>query len=715
MKIRDGYIETKIGGMPGDTDLRAVYCLIERVAGKDYAGAVTLERYGYDGFDSFEVSDAGDKILIRASSGSGFAAGFNAYLRERCGYCVGALSVTGALPPVPPKVGEPICRRSRFLHRFFFNYCTFCYTYAFDGWEEWEKTLDYLILSGYNLILNPVGAESVWRSVLLGIGYTEKEADGFLCGPAFCAWQWMMNLTGWAGGAPAHWYDERRELAGRINRRLHEFGISTAVPGYAGMVPADFKKRFPDAKILDQGRWCGFDRPALLMPDDPLFARMADAYYGEYRKIPGTRESHYWSADPFHEGGITDGADLSLFGRGVYERMAAGDPKAVWLLQGWSGNPKPEMLRSVPEGRAMIVNLSADSNGGQELFGGLPWCWCSVFFFGGQYYIGGNVEKVLSDPRRCLGDERTNVVGIGYMPESVNCGGISYEAFAYSAFADDVSLEAFVRYYLDTVYGYRGERLYGAWMKMCRDILSGRKPCSGESALCARPALDVEHTSTWSGKPDPYADQSGLVGFISDMLEEYDALKDNPAYRRDLMEAARQAVANLAWYFTDRIKASYASKDAEKLSYFGGELLSLFGVQSALVSGFSDMRLGSWLEKAKRLGRTAAEKAYFEWNARVLITLWADREGAVLLRDYSAREWQGLLEDFYRPRWESFISRLEISLLTGSELAEIDHYDEELPFVYRKKEYPAPTVPDLRGAVKAALGKIASAGVEYKK
>ena len=131
----------------------------------------------------------------------------NAYLKERCGYSIGILSTSGTLPLVPPAVGEAIKRKSKFLYRYFFNYCTFSYTYAFDNWEEWEKTLDYLLLSGYNLILNPIGLETVWRNTLLSIGYTEKQADEFLCGPAFYAWQWMMNMTGWAGGVPKWWYE----------------------------------------------------------------------------------------------------------------------------------------------------------------------------------------------------------------------------------------------------------------------------------------------------------------------------------------------------------------------------------------------------------------------------------------------------------------------------------------------------------------------------
>jgi len=705
MEVKDIYIRTKNRIVPA-ADLGELYALIERVAGKAYKEVIDVELCDNDGFDSYEISDHEGRIFIRGSSGPGIAAGFSAYLKERCGYSVGALDVTGTLPATPPAVGEPIQRRSPYIWRYFFNYCTFCYTYAFDNWEDWEKPLDYLALSGYNLILNPIGLESVWRSVLLELGYSEKEAEDFICGPAFYAWQWMMNLTGWAGGAPPHWYEERLELAGKINRRLHGLGISTASPGFAGMVPADFAAHFPESNPIGQGPWCGFVRPALLMPWDPLFNRAADLFYRESKKIPGAEHTHVYSADPFHEGGVTNGIDLYAYGTGVYRKMAECDPEAVWMLQGWTNTPKPDVIRSIPEDRILIMNLSGDNWQGQELYAGAPWCYCDVYFFGGQYYFYGNPEKVLTNPSRCLEDENTNLVGIGFMPESVNCCGIVYEAFAYAAFSDSTDLESFIRYYLNIRYGLCTERLVSAWKTACREIMNGKSIYCGESALCARPTLDVRHTSSWSTKPDPDADQSILIDFIETLFGEYGCLKNNPAYRRDLMDAVSSLIANYSWHVVDKIKAAYAAKDAEALSRRGEDMLALIDIENELVSSFPDMRLGTWIEKARRHGRTAAEREYFEWNARTLITLWGDRSGASSLRDYAARSWQGLLEDFYRPRWESFLSRLEISLLTGNELESINAYDEELPFVYRKKAYSSSPSGDLESAVRSALALV---------
>ena len=706
MKIKEEYIRIKKDSMPRTADTKEVTALIARIAGAAYAEAITLALREGDGFDAYEVTDREGGILIRGTSGVALAAGFNAYLRARCGYAVGALTTSGELPPAPPAVGEPIVGKSRFLYRYFFNYCTFSYTYAFDDFADWERTLDYLLLSGYNLILNPIGLECVWRDTLRSLGYRDGEIDKFLCGPAFYAWQWMMNMTGWAGGAPAHWYEARRDLAGRINRRLHAFGAATVAPGYAGMVLPDFGERFPDAEILPQGKWCGFERPALLLPTCPRFGEVADAFYAASKRIAGAEDTHYYSVDPFHEGGITDGIDLADFGRRILARMQAQDAHAVWMLQGWTTSPKPEMLAALPDGRAIVTNLSAHRSCASGLYAGVPWIYATVFCYGGQYNFQGAAEAILAGPFRAMARKDINLIGMGYMPESVNCNEVIYEILAHNAFGEEMTLEEFAPHYLRTRYRHTAPALEAAFIDLCRLVLDGKQTYSGESALCARPTLTVKSTSTWGKGANPYGDRSALRTYIAAMLAEYDTLSRNPTYRKDLAEAARQAIANLSWYFVEGIKVAYAAQDAEALSRAGRELLSLFDLQTAIVATDRDMLLGRWLEKAKRHGRTEAERAYFEWNARVQITLWASREGAAQLHDYAAREWQGLLEDFYRPRWESFLSRLEISLVTDTPLSEIRHYDEELPFVYRKGVYPTEPWGDLRAAVTAALERL---------
>ena len=715
MKIQRTYVDMKNRNTPDVFDSAAITALIKRIAGDVYAQTFVFEQAESDGFDCFEVFAKDNKICIRANAGVSAAAGFNQYLKEVCHYSVGILSTSGSLPAEPPVPDIPIRRKSKFLYRYFFNYCTFSYTYAFDNWSDWEKTLDYLLLSGYNLILNPVGIEWVWKKVLCDLHYTDEDVEAFLCGPAFYAWQWMMNMTGWTGGAPEHWYEQRVKLAGKINERLQSFGASSVIPGYAGMVPDSFTKYFPDSKIVEQGYWVGFKRPGLILPTDPNYDRIADLYYNTCRKIKGADKIAYFSADPFHEGGITEGVDLGAFARGTYKKMSEYAPNAIWVMQEW-GKPKTEIIENLNDGSVLVLSLCADSKPtAADQTDIAPWCYCAVNVFGGQYTMHGAAKEQLLNPFRHLANHTSKIVGIGYMPESVNCNEILYAINAENAFGNGFgSVEDFLKVYSKDRYGKSQSDILETLRKVFLVSFHMDRPLGGESALCARPALDVCRASAWSTPAKPYLDQTILVDYVQAMFAHYDELSEHGGYRMDLLEAARQMLSNLSWYYVDRIRESYFARDLKTLSAFGQKLLRLFELQSDLVSCDRGRMLGTWLKKARRWGKTAEERAYFEKNARLQITLWGDRNAAKYLRDYSAREWQGMLEDFYKPRWERFLARLENALMMQQPLEDIDDYAEEIGFVHAAKRYPVKENHDLKHAVEAVIREVTGERIAYR-
>ncbi len=713
MKIKQSYIDIKRENIKDVFDENAIYGLINRVAGQKYSAKIMLEKAEGDGFDFYEVFDKDDKVCIRANTGVSFARGFNAYLEEICHYSVGALSTSGVLPKNPPSVGKVLKNKSAFLYRYFYNYCTFCYTYAFDTWKEWEKTLDYLLLCGYNLILNPIGIESVWKKVLTKLGYSKKDIKDFLCGPAFYAWQWMMNQSGWAGGVPDSWYDYREKLAGKFNERLQSFGVGIVNAGYVGMVPDNFEKYYPDSNIIKQGEWFKYTRPGFIMPEDINYNKVANLYYTELSKIKGADNVKFYSVDPFHEGGISEGINLNTFISKNFEKMRSFSENAVWVLQEW-GEPKKYISENIPDGGMLMLSLSAEQKDEKAKDQtGAPWCYCSVNYFGGQYYLAGDAYRSLLNPFLHLENNSSSIVGIGYMPESVNCGELIYSIYAKNSFGVKCEPEEFIREYTLKRYGSKDEVIIDAVRNMFFNLFNpDKKIGTSESGLCARPSLDVRNTSTWANYANPYNKQEELKDYVRVMLSFYDKLCAFDGYRNDLLEGARQLVSGLSWYFIEKIKESYTKKDINGVSFFGNELLELFDLQSSLLYTDKNHMLGTWLKKAKRHGKTPEEKAYFEWNARTLITLWGNKTASYYFRDYSAREWQGLLEDFYKPRWERFISRLQLSLLTGKKFLPADDYNEEVAFTFEKKNYPTTPKGNLKKAVEKILAKVSDVKIE---
>lgn len=715
MRVQQNYIEIKKNNIIDNFNPKSIYDLIKRVAGKKYADAFIFEKTESDGFDYYEIFQINEKICIRANTGVSAAAGFNRYLKDICHYSVGALSTSGILPENPPQINTPIKRKSKFLYRYFFNYCTFSYTYAFDDWKDWEKTLDYLLLSGYNLILNPIGIETVWRNVLLKLNYTKKDINKFICGPAFYAWQWMMNMTGWAGGAPDHWYDSRLKLSGKINERLQSFGAAPVFSGYVGMVPDNFCKYFPDSTIIDQGHWVGYKRPGFILPNDPNYNKIADLYYNEIHKISGGNKVCYFSADPFHEGGITEGIDMHAYALGNYNKMIEHCKNAIWVLQEWSFL-QTDIINSIKDGGVLVLSLRGDNKPtNSEKADISPWCYCAVNAFGGQYAMHGAAKQQLLNPFKHLTNKTSKIVGIGYMPESVNCNEILYAINVENAFGDGFdSVEQFLNTYTKDRYGDNPKDIIEALYKVFLISFHIDRPLGGESGLCSRPALDVCRVSAWSTPAKPYLDQTILIDYVKSMFAHYDELSKFDGYKSDLLEAARQIINNLSWYYIERIKESYHAKKINNLSYWGNELLSLYDLQTALLACDKNRMLGTWLKKARRCGKTEAEKTYFEWNARTQITLWGDKRASKYLRDYAAREWHGILNDYYKPRWERFISRLELSLLTGKDFKNIDNYHQEIGFAFEKKRYPSQPYGNLKIAVENILNKVSSEKIQYK-
>ena len=77
-------------------------------------------------------------------------------------------------------------------------------------------------------------------------------------------------------------------------------------------------------------KWNGFDRPGILLPDDPKFTRIANLFYEETEKLYGT--SDYYSIDPFHEAkNLPAELDFGKAGRAIMDAMK----RPIRKLCGW--------------------------------------------------------------------------------------------------------------------------------------------------------------------------------------------------------------------------------------------------------------------------------------------------------------------------------------------------------------------------------------------
>jgi len=693
--------KTKAENIPFYLDQAALTGLVQRIAGIEYSRRIVFNQITANetGMDRYAVSDLpGGKILIEATSGVAAANALRWYLENRCDSYIGPLNRRINFPAEPPAVGERYESESICLYRYFLNYCTFGYTFLFWQWEQWEQFIDWMMLAGYNLVLNPIGNESVWMTALQKMGYTLDEARAFICSPAFYPWQCMNNITGWSGAASMSYYAKRLELAKMINKRIRDFGAEIVAPGWSGMVPQDFDQHFSDSKPYHQGLWCGMPRPSILLQDDPWFPKVGYYYYKTLKELLGT--FCYFSTDPFHEGGDSSKADLGEYAKGCLRQMQEFSPNAVWFLQGWGNNPLREILRALPVSNVLIGDLRSEFGIAEDSFAGYPWLYGTVDNFGGQRRLRGDLNALINQSLSTVMRDDVSAVGLAMFPEGVDTDEMMFDIVAdYAVSSETYNADEWLKRRLRIRYGVDSEAAFEGW-KLIRDyVYIGKEP--RDSGLLSRPSLSVAHVICQTYELT--YDNDILKKAVHLLFKDYDMLCHSDAYRMDVMDAARQLIGNAAWTPIKCIQDSYYTKNEEMFEFNVELLMRYYELQDSLTGTDPHAMLGPWIQKARALGENAAEKAYMEFQARTILTLWGNREGSDELHDYAAREWNGLLRDFYQQRWQSYINILRCSLVTGNKPLDYHRYDAEYYFTTLSTEYSTQPSGDLKNVLSSIL------------
>ena len=97
----------------------------------------------------------------------------------------------------------------------------------------------------------------------------------------------------------------------------------------------------------------------------------------------------------------------------------------------------------------------------------------------------------------------------------------------------------------------------------------------------------------------------------------------------------------------------------------------------------------------------------YEWNARVQITTWGNRNAADKggLRDYAHKEWNGILKDFYYMRWKTWFD-YQNELLDGKKPTAIDFYALEEPWTKLTDSYSSEPEGDCISTVKRIFAEV---------
>ena len=650
--------------------------------------------------DFFELDQKGNKVVVRGNNYVSIATGINWYLKYYAGINLSWNGMQADLPEVLPPVLKKERHETDLKLRYDFNYCTFSYSMAFWDWKRWEQEIDWMALHGINLPLAMVGTDVVWKNVLEELGYTREEINAFIAGPGFQAWWLMNNLEGWGGPNPDSWYERQEELQKRILKRMREYGIEPVLPGYSGMVPHNAKDRL-GLNVADPGRWNGYPRPAFLQPTDPQFERIAALYYREMTRLYG--KASYYSMDPFHEGGNTSGVDLEAAGKAIWKAMKQANPRAAWVVQAWGANPRPQMIRNLPAGDMVVLDLFSESRPQwgdpasswyrKEGFGQHDWLYCMLLNYGGNVGLHGKMAHLIEEFYKAKDSSFGKTLkGVGMTMEGIENNPVMYELLCELPWREQrFSKDEWLEGYLKARYGKSDSQVSQAWMLLSNTIYNcpaaSTQQGTHESILCARPSWKAYQVSSWSEMSD-YYDPADVIRAAGMMVDAAERFRGNNNFEYDLVDIVRQAVAEKGRLMYRVLVDAYKAGDRELFKLSSDRFLRLILMQDRLLATRPEFKVGRWLESARNLGSTEEEKDWYEWNARVQITTWGNRVAADDggLHDYAHREWNGLLRDFYYLRWKTWLDEQLKSFEDGQPKA-IDFYALEEPWTLKHNSY----------------------------
>ncbi|GGZ10344.1 alpha-N-acetylglucosaminidase [Streptomyces poonensis] len=652
--------------------------------------------------DRFRVTGTTGRIQVSATTPATLLTGVHWYLKYVCGAHLAWNGDQLDLPRRLPAPAQPLERSTALPHRFALNDTNDGYTAPYADWAYWEREIDLLALHGCNEVLVIAGMEAVYHRVLKDFGYSDAEARAWLPAPSHQPWWLLQNLSGYGGPLSPELIDKRARLGRRIADRLRELGMAPVLPGYYGHVPKEFVERNGgDAHVVPQGVWHGFERPDWLDPRTDAFAQVAASFYAHQKDVFG--EAAHFKMDLLHEGGTAGDVPVPDAARGVERALHAFEPDATWVILGWQENPLPELLDAVDRSRMLIVDGVSDRytsvTDRERDWGGTPYAFGTIPNFGGRTTIGARAHLWEEKFFAWRDKPDSALVGTAYMPEATDRDPAAFELFSELAWAEErIDRAEWFASYAVFRYGGRDPEARKAWRALHDTAYQQHaveRSDPHDSLFCARPDLAANRAAEYAPRALTY-DPGRFDAAFAGLLGVAGGLRRSAAYRYDLVDVARQALAHRSRQYLPQLRAAYQRKDLDTFRRLATLWLRLMRLSDEVTGTDPAFLLGPWIDDARRMATNDAERAEFERTAKVLITVWGGRatSDAGNLHEYGNREWQGLMADFYVPRWQKWLDALEDALVTGTAPEAVDWFAVEEPWTRERKDYALRPVGD---------------------
>ena len=633
--------------------------------------------------DHFTLASKGDKIIIGGNTANSMAVGLNHYLRYYCNVSIGwFVDDKYEMPDTLPVIEGEVKIKARCNDRFFLNYCTFGYTMPWWKWREWEHFIDWMALQGVNMPLAITGQESVWYRVWRKLGLSDEEIRNYFTGPAHLPWHRMNNIDYWQGEVPISWLESQESLQKQIVARERELNMRPVLPAFAGHIPQELKRIFPEAKMDKLACWAGYSEPyspSLLDTSDPLYAKIQKMFIEEQTALYGT--DHIYGLDVFNEvvPPSWEPEYLARISKQVYESLRKADKDAVWLQMSWlfyhkSKQWTPERieayLKGAPLSKQILLDYYCDRAEVWRLtdkFYSAPYIWCYLGNFGGNTNLAGDLRDIHNKVEASLKDGGANLIGLGSTLEGFDSSPFKFEYLFEKAWdmPQHQDSDKWICLLADRHLGHSDHRAHKAWLLLHNKVYNFTAHTTHATAANARPSMRKRLVRTDNRILNRYPN-SVLVEAI-DLLLECNGTKELFAY--DLVNLIRQLLGNRYNDLFVEYKSAMEQCDRSKMSELEGKMMAIHADLEELLSSRTDFLVGKWIADARAFGTNDAERLYYEQNARCLLTTWGERDAE--LNDYANRMWAGLMAGYYGKRWQMFFDAVNDAFDAGEKFDEV--------------------------------------------
>ncbi len=635
--------------------------------------------------DGFHISGTRANIQVRAATVPTLLFGVNWYLKYTAHLNVSTngsqLGAPGLQLPAPPSTTRP----APYPFRYALNENTDGYTTPYWDFPRWQHEIDILALSGFNAILIQRGNDLAVYQAFREAGYSNAAIRDWITQPAHQNWQWMGNMCCFVQPISLALMQKRAASARLIIDELRGLGITPVLPGFWGVVPADFALHVPNSHVVVQTNpWNGFQRPGWLDPRDPAFARLAAAFYKHQRDLFG--DTTLYDMETFQEGGQSGDVPVSEGARAIQKALNTAHPDALWFMMAWQDNPKPALIAAVDRSKILVADIEQgripretreqDFHGARWLFGGL-------WEFGGRTTMGAPLLDYARRMPPAGTRPGSHLSGTALFTEGLDHNPFAFDLYTEMAWrTEPVDLTQWTADYALRRYGAPDPHAANAWRIIHETAYGyhadgvsthGERDAAHESIFNAQPSLTAKRNGQWSPDEARYP-LDDLKPALSELLKVDSALRNTPSYKYDLADVTRQVLANDARRLLPLIRAAYNSKDRPTFHILTAEWLRDMELEQTLLATNEYFLLGRWLSYVPAWSTSASDLALIEYDAHSILTTWGDRTASRELHEYGNRDWAGLVSTYYAPRWKLYFDSLDTALVTNTAPKPIDWY-----------------------------------------